>query len=151
MNVVIEITNNKLVEEGKIEIVERKGLGHPDYIADSIAENFSRNLSKYYIENFGTILHHNVDKLEIVGGKVNVKFGGGNFEKPIIIFFSGRATSEIIEKGRKIKIPIKKIAKESAIEFIKNNYRFFNPEDKNQIRFVVETKGGSTDLVRLFK
>ena len=36
----------------------RKGLGHPDYLADSIAEKFSVNLSKYYIEHFGKILHH---------------------------------------------------------------------------------------------
>lgn len=151
MNVFVEITNNTAVEEGKIEIVERKGLGHPDYIADSLAENFSRKLCKYYIENFGTILHHNVDKLEIVGGKVNVKFGGGNFEKPVTIFFSGRATTEVTEGGKIRKIPVKKIAKESAIEFIKKNYRFFDPEDKKQIKYIVETKSGSADLVNVFK
>ena len=64
--IAIEKDNAKNIEKQRIEIVERKGLGHPDYLADSIAENFSINLSKYYIEHFGRILHHNVDKLEVI-------------------------------------------------------------------------------------
>jgi S-adenosylmethionine synthetase len=46
----------------QLEIVERKGLGHPDTICDALAENLSVALSRFYIERFGTILHHNVDK-----------------------------------------------------------------------------------------
>ncbi|RLF26679.1 MAG: hypothetical protein DRN14_06460, partial [Thermoplasmata archaeon] len=48
------------------EIVERKGLGHPDSVADGIAEAISRELSKFYLRKYGRILHHNVDKLLIV-------------------------------------------------------------------------------------
>ena len=44
------------------EIVERKGLGHPDTICDALAEHLSVALSRAYLARFGTILHHNVDK-----------------------------------------------------------------------------------------
>lgn len=146
MKFYIEKHQGNSVDEGKIEIVERKGLGHPDYMADNIAEAFSRNLSKYYIEHFGTILHHNVDKLEVVGGNVNVEFGGGKFLKPIIIFFSGRATAKVGDEN----VPLTEIAKRSAKEFIRENYRFVNPDDKKQIKFINETKSGSTDLVEVY-
>lgn len=146
MKFYIEGHKGNSVDEGRIEIVERKGLGHPDYMADSIAEAFSRNLSKYYIEHFGTILHHNVDKLEVVGGNVDVEFGGGRFLKPILIFFSGRATTKVGNEN----IPIAEIAKQSAKNFIKENYRFVDPDDEGQIKFTVETKSGSTDLVDVY-
>ncbi len=146
MKFYIEEHKGNSVDEGKIEIVERKGLGHPDYMADSIAEAFSRNLSKYYIEHFGTILHHNVDKLEIVGGNVDVEFGGGKFLKPMLIFFSGRATAKVGNEN----VPLAEIAKQSAKNFIKENYRFVNPDDEKQIKFMVETKSGSTDLVDVY-
>jgi len=146
MRFYIEKQYRNSIDEGKIEIVERKGKGHPDYIADNLAEAFSRALSKYYIDHFGTILHHNVDKLEVVGGKVNVEFGGGKFLKPIIIFFSGRATTNIGTEN----VPLEEIAEDSAKKFIKENYRFINPDDKKQIKFMVETKSGSIDLVDVY-
>jgi len=146
MKFYIEEQHGNSADEGKIEIVERKGLGHPDYMADSISEAFSRNLSKYYLEHFGTILHHNVDKLELVGGQVDVEFGGGRFLKPMLIFFSGRATAKVGTE----KVPLAEIAEDSAKKFIKENYRFVNPDDKKQIKFMIETKSGSTDLVGVY-
>ncbi len=131
------------VEKQKIEIVERKGLGHPDYIADSIAEEFSRNLSKYYIEHFGSVLHHNVDKLEVIGGETVTAFGGGKVVKPITVMFSGRATSNHGEK----QIPVREIAVTSAKEWIKTNLRFLDPES---IRFLFETNKGSDNLTDAF-
>ena len=59
------------------EIVERKGKGHPDSVADECAESISRELSKYYLRKFGNILHHNVDKFALIGGVANPEFGGG--------------------------------------------------------------------------
>ena len=146
MKFYIEEHKGNSADKGKIEIVERKGLGHPDYIADCLAEAFSRNLSKYYIEHFGTILHHNVDKLEIVGGNVDVEFGGGKFLKPMLIFFSGRATAKVGNEN----VPLAEIAEQSAKNFIKENYRFVNPDDKKQLKFMIETKSGSTDLVGVY-
>ena len=48
--------------QNAIEIVERKGLGHPDTICDLVMERISVALSNAYLERFGRILHHNCDK-----------------------------------------------------------------------------------------
>ncbi|MBI2996856.1 MAG: hypothetical protein HYY46_00145, partial [Deltaproteobacteria bacterium] len=50
------------VSETDVEIVERKGLGHPDTICDAIMEAISQSLCQAYLERFGSILHHNCDK-----------------------------------------------------------------------------------------
>jgi S-adenosylmethionine synthetase len=51
-----------------VEVVERKGLGHPDTICDALVEEVSRALSCFYLKHFGFILHHNVDKVLLRGG-----------------------------------------------------------------------------------
>jgi S-adenosylmethionine synthetase len=75
-----------------VEIVERKGMGHPDSIADRAAEELSIALSKRYLEAYGRILHHNVDKCVLVGGRTEPEFGGGKLLDPIEIILVGRAT-----------------------------------------------------------
>ena len=77
-----------------LEIVERKGLAHPDSLCDALAENLSVALSRYYIERFGIILHHNVDKALLCGGAARAAFGGGEVMEPIDIYLAGRATGE---------------------------------------------------------
>ncbi|MEJ8650769.1 methionine adenosyltransferase [Streptomyces sp. MS1.AVA.3] len=46
-------------------IVERKGLGHPDTLADHLAERLSQIYSQYTASRFGAVLHHNFDKLAL--------------------------------------------------------------------------------------
>ena len=41
------------VAQRPVEIVERKGLGHPDSLCDALAEALSLSLSRFYLENFG--------------------------------------------------------------------------------------------------
>lgn len=142
--IAIEKDNAKNIEKQRIEIVERKGLGHPDYLADSIAENFSINLSKYYIEHFGRILHHNVDKLEVIGGETKPAFNGGKITKPITILFSGRATGSVDNDT----IPLKEIAENSAKTWIKHNIRFL---DADKLRYIFETNNGSVNLADAFQ
>jgi len=76
---------------GTIDMAERKGKGHPDTICDAIAEEVSRALSRYYLENFGTIYHHNVDKALLVGGQSQSRFGGGKVLRSIELYIAGRA------------------------------------------------------------
>ncbi len=142
-NIFITKVRGTPLEKQKIEIVERKGLGHPDYIADSIAESFSEELCKYYIKAFGKVLHHNVDKLEIIGGKTEPDFGGGNVIKPISVLFSGRATDNF----NGVEIPVREIAVDSANKWISKNLRFLNPES---INYIFETKSGSANLSSAF-
>ena len=86
------------------EVVERKGLGHPDTLADGISEAISRSLCRQYLEQSGQILHHNVDKVLIIAGQSAPRFGGGSILKPPSVVVGGRASrlqnkllSEIIE------------------------------------------------------
>ena len=53
-----------------VEIVERKGLGHPDTICDLVMERISQALSQAYVKYYGRILHHNCDKGLLVAGQV---------------------------------------------------------------------------------
>jgi S-adenosylmethionine synthetase len=85
------ITFEKFVSS-PFEVVERKGIGHPDTLADGISESISRELCKHYLEEFGQILHHNVDKVLIIAGKSQPKFGGGSVLIPPSVVIGGRAT-----------------------------------------------------------
>ncbi|MDO8569369.1 MAG: methionine adenosyltransferase [bacterium] len=77
------------------EIVERKGRGHPDTLSDRLAELLSRTYSKYTRDKYGVVLRHQFDKLSLMGGKCDVRFGGGNFRSPIRLLINGRATPKI--------------------------------------------------------
>ncbi len=103
----------------EVELVERKGIGHPDSVSDGIAEAVSRALSKYYIKEYGRILHHNTDQLEIVGGQSAPKFGGGVVLDPVYIMLSGRATTTI--NGE--RIPCKSLAIKATKEYLTQNFK----------------------------
>ncbi len=60
-NIDIEELKATPIDDRNVEIVERKGLGHPDYICDSIMNQVSVELSREYLKKFGAIMHHNVD------------------------------------------------------------------------------------------
>lgn len=90
----------------KYETIERKGFGHPDTIADILAQKISRKYSNYTIEHCeGLILHHQIDKLMVIGGKTEVSFGNGKFIAPINIIVAGRASYSF----NTTKIPVSKI------------------------------------------
>ena len=74
------------------EVVERKGQGHPDTLADGISEAISRSLCRHYLEESGQILHHNVDKVLIIAGQSAPQFGGGEILKPPSVVVGGRAS-----------------------------------------------------------
>ena len=74
-NIFIEELDNASIEQQGIEFVERKGIGHPDSIADGLAEGVSRALCKMYLERYGRILHHNTDEVQVVGGQSAPVFG----------------------------------------------------------------------------
>lgn len=80
-------------EEGQLEIVERKGLGHPDTLADGLAEAISIAYSRYCLDQFGVVLHHNIDKLYIGSGLFISDFGGYVFKKPIKVVVNGRVSN----------------------------------------------------------
>jgi len=101
-----------------MEFVERKGIGHPDSICDGIAEAVSRRLSRYYLDEFGRILHHNTDNVQLVAGTTDPAFGGGDILDPIYVLVGGRATTSF--EGH--RIPVDDIAIEAAREYVQAHF-----------------------------
>jgi S-adenosylmethionine synthetase len=121
-NIYVEPLNQTPIEEQKTEIVERKGIGHPDSIADGIAESVSVGLCKMYSEEFSTILHHNTDECQIVGGQAAPKFGGGRMLDPIYVLLVGRAVTEVDGE----RLPYRSVAVKAAYNYLKKTCRNLN-------------------------
>ena len=68
-HIIIEALKQAPVDRQRVELVERKGAGHPDSICDAIMEQVSLALCREYLATFGRILHHNVDKGLLVAGR----------------------------------------------------------------------------------
>ena len=130
--------------DSELEIVERKGLGHPDTICDALAETFSRNLCREYRGRFGHVLHHNVDKALLCGGRAAPAFAGGTVLAPISIYLAGRAVVEVAND----RIPIKEIAIEGSRAWIRANLHALDAERHVNIHELVQP--GSQELKELF-
>jgi len=144
-NIVVECLRQIPLEQQKLEIVERKGLGHPDSICDAIMDRVSIKLSKIYLEKVGYIMHHNTDKSLLVAGEAEQRFGGGIIKHPMLLIFGDRATFSV----NGIDIPVKEIAIKAAKEWFKEKMRFIDPEE--HVKYQVELKPGSPELVDIFK
>jgi S-adenosylmethionine synthetase len=143
-NIIIEDLGSLKVENLDVEIVERKGLGHPDTICDAASEAASRELCKYYLKEFGTILHHNVDKALLIAGSSKPNYGGGKLAKPIKIIVAGRAVNEA--QGN--LIPVSEIATKATKDILNANLHGVDIDNS----FVIDTEigGGSVDLQEVF-
>ncbi len=143
-NISVEGLDQIPIERQRIELVERKCLGHPDSLADGVAESISRALSRAYLEECGAVLHHNTDQGEVVAGESIPKFGGGVITKPIYFLISGRATKNF--DG--VSIPADAIAVEAARDYIQGILPNLN---MNRDVIVDCRMGmGSTDLCDVF-
>ncbi|MEM3437555.1 MAG: methionine adenosyltransferase [Nitrososphaerales archaeon] len=145
----IEQLGNTAIEDLEVEIVERKGQGHPDSLIDGASESVSKALCEYYLQNYGAILHHNVDKGLLVGGRSNPIFGGGDIIEPIYVIVAGRATSFVVKEGRIETIPIGKLTISAIKKFFKSNMRFLDPEKHIIVDYKI--KQGSADLIHIFE
>ncbi|RLI09670.1 methionine adenosyltransferase, partial [Candidatus Bathyarchaeota archaeon] len=144
-NLFVDELKQTPIEEQKLEIVERKGLGHPDYICDAIMDKVSVALCAEYLKRFGTILHHNVDKSLLVAGEAEIRFGGGRVLKPMLLVFGDRATFEYEGEA----IPLGEVVVRAAKEWFRENMRFVDPEE--HVIYQVELKPGSPELVDIFR
>jgi len=121
--------NKKFFDEDKCEFVERKGIGHPDTLADALAEKLSAEYSKYTLKKYGAILHHNFDKVGLLGGASHVAFGEGYLTNPIRVLLNGRVSTKFANK----KIPINKLLINWTEDFFKEKLPLV--DIKNDIEF----------------
>lgn len=143
-NVFVNKLGRVALEDQPLEICERKGLGHPDTICDSVMNEVSIQLSKEYIKRFGTVLHHNVDKSLLAAGKSKPAFNGGEVIEPMTFVFGDRAT---FEAGTE-EIHVNQIAKRSASNWFKKNLRFVDPE--KHLSYQSQIRPGSIALQDIF-
>ncbi|MEF8825404.1 MAG: methionine adenosyltransferase [Halapricum sp.] len=117
-NIRVQATEDRAVEDQEVEIVERKGIGHPDSICDGVAESVSRALAQEYLDRFGTVLHYNTDETQLVAGTAAPAFGGGEVLDPIYLLVVGRATKTY--DGR--RFPAESIALEAARDYLDETF-----------------------------
>lgn len=144
-NIRVEALNQIPLERQQIELVERKGIGHPDSIADGIAESISRALCRTYMEEAGVYLHHNTDQGEVVAGQSDPKFGGGRVIRPIYLLIDGRATKEF--EGH--LFPTDSIAIEAAHDYLRETIP--NLDQDRDLIVDCRLGVGSTDLRDVFR
>ncbi len=132
------------IDDGPVEIVERKGLGHPDTICDALAEEFTRSLSRFYLDRCGLIVHHNVDKILLRGGSSQAEFGGGSVIEPIELYLAGRAVMRL--EGE--VVPVEELAVEGSRRWLRDHLHALDPERHVRIQSLV--RPGSADLVELY-
>lgn len=124
------------LRENHIEVVERKGFGHPDTIADHLAEYLSREYSVYCQKHFGAVLHHNFDKLSLLGGSAHVEFGKGFLTQPIRVIVNGRAT----RKFGNMEVPLEELITKWVETFFSARLPLISVKKDLRIIFEVSTQ-----------
>ncbi|MDZ3952329.1 methionine adenosyltransferase [Bacillus thuringiensis] len=134
--------NNNLVTPDKLayEVVERKGLGHPDTLTDGIAEAAEIEYCNYCLDKFGYIPHHNFDKVMMIGGNCMQEYGGSNFLHPIQVIFMGRGSRNFGNE----KIPMQEIQIKAAKAYLSRVLPHLDVESASTILFQTITSSHST-------
>jgi S-adenosylmethionine synthetase len=136
---IIEASRVPLAQE-PVEIVERKGLGHPDTICDAVMESVAVHLAQAYLKTCGRVLHFNADKGMLVAGQVACRFGGGSVLGPMRLVMGDRATFEWKNK----RIPVKELAEQAAYKWFKRHLPRVKP--LTDLECQVELKPASEEL-----
>jgi S-adenosylmethionine synthetase len=142
--IIVEALQQTPISEQRIELVERKGIGHPDTICDAVMEDVALALCREYQAAFGRVLHFNVDKCLLVAGRTQPRLGGGRVLEPMRLIFGDRATAECNGK----RLDVGAIAETAAKAWLRDHLRFVNP-DRHMI-FQSELKEGSPELTGIF-
>jgi S-adenosylmethionine synthetase len=108
-----------------------------------LAEAVSAGLSRVYLERFGAVLHHNVDKALLIGGAAQPEFGGGSILAPIEITLAGRASRRL---GADV-IAVEELAYELAHDWLITHIHNIEPAD---VRIVPRIRETSSDLSSLY-
>jgi S-adenosylmethionine synthetase len=130
--------------DAPVEIVERKGRGHPDTICDALAERASVTLCGAYRERFGRILHHNVDKALLRAGTSRPAFGGGEVLAPIEIYLAGRA----VQEAGGVVLPAGDLVVEACEGLLRETLHALDPARHVRVRSLL--RPGSSELRALF-
>ena len=144
MTIVIEALQETPVARRRVELVERKGLGHPDTICDALVETISLALNRMYLERIGSIAHYNVDKALLVAGQCTKGFGFGSVTRPMELILGDRATFEA--EGQ--RFPVEDTARGSVNAWVRAHLPHVRPGEDLHLRSVLAP--GSEELRGIF-
>ena len=144
MHIAIEQSTTAPLARQAYEVVERKGLGHPDTICDSVMDAVSVALCKEYLRVAGAILHHNLDKSLLIAGQATKTCGGGKILRPMELVMGDRATNQFQDRA----IPVQEIAIAAAKQWFRDCLPHLDPE--KHIRFRPVMTPGSAELTDIF-
>lgn len=145
MTLVIEALNQLPVAARRVELVERKGLGHPDTICDSLVEAIAVGLNRLYRERAGAILHYNIDKALLVAGQCVKDFGRGEVTRPMTFIVGDRATLEFGGGA----LPVEETMRDAVDAWVGANLRGVRPGRDLQVQSVLAA--GSGELRGIFQ
>ncbi len=132
------------IEDAPFEIVERKGLGHPDTLCDGVAEALSVAVARRYREETGALLHFNLDKVLLAAGQVERGFGGGRIVRPMTLYVGDRVTTRL--DGRDLGVG--ELVEETARSWFARTLPALDVE--NGLRVTPVFGAGSSELSRIF-
>ncbi|MFD4335859.1 methionine adenosyltransferase [Streptomyces anulatus] len=104
-----------LPHELPVEVVERKGIGHPDTLADGIAELASIRYSQHCLDVAGAVLHHNLDKVAVLGGRAAFTDTDGVYDRPLRVVFGGRISTTFAGHP----LPVREILEQAAVDHLR--------------------------------
>ncbi|MGE0823737.1 MAG: methionine adenosyltransferase [Candidatus Binatia bacterium] len=145
MQIIVESFDTLPLARQRCEIVERKGIGHPDTICDSVMEAISIALCREYERVAGEILHHNVDKSLLLAGQAVKHCGGGQILRPMELIMGDRATNQIPH----VAIPVQDIAVSTAQEWFRDHLP--HVDLNSHVRFRPAMAPGSVELTDIFR
>lgn len=137
MHVTVENRSVTPAHEAEFEVVERKGIGHPDSMADILAEEFSRRYSRYGLDALGVVPNHWVDKVALIGAAATVDYGMFSVDKPISSYLFGKLTRAVGETA----MPIEDLFRDASTDVLVAATR--DPWIVNYVRHSVENTSGT--------
>jgi S-adenosylmethionine synthetase len=114
MALIVEALRSTPVARRRVELVERKGIGHPDTMCDALVEAISVAFNRMYLERAGAILHYNVDKALLAAGECAKAFGHGEMRRPMELIVGDRATADY----RGLTFPLEETAREAVDRWV---------------------------------
>ena len=137
--ILVNALKTQPLEEQPLELVERKGRGHPDTITDSIADAISIALNREFLSRWNGILHYNLDKGFLVAGSSRPKFGGGSVEKSMLLIVGDRATVGVGSDALDLDSLVSHVSR----DWIRRNLRFVDPERHLRIQNEIGRSAGN--------
>jgi len=140
----IETLAERPAARRRVEVVERKGLGHPDTMCDLMAEAAGLALTRHYVELAGRVLHFNTDKALLIAGSSIPSPGGGLVTAPMRLVLGDRATD--VWEGQ--RIPVAQIAAEAVGQWAGAHLRYVDPS--RHLVFESALRPGSAELTGIY-